>query len=439
MHASKAGPLIDVRRVFKYYRIWRDPQARFKSILLSLVLRGFHLLRISWLRALNHKLEKHIQSLHRDFFALQDVSLQLSGGETVGIIGLNGSGKSTLLQIIAGVLQPSAGDICVNGRVAALLELGAGFNEEFTGRENVFLNAAIWGLEKPQIEERMEEIIKFSEIGEFIDQPVKTYSSGMKVRLAFSVLTQIKPDIFIIDEALSVGDAYFSHKSTSFIREYVRDGGTLLLCSHDLNAVKTLCHRAILLESGRIVEEGDCERVVDYFNAIISKRKDDFKIRQYKNTSGKYVTRSGSGEVVIDAFRILDEERNETINFHRGERLIVKIKCTAKKAVDQLTAGIKICDRIGSTVFGVNSFHLEEDIRNVKRGEQLEFDFFIDLNLVPGEYSITAAIHSDDSHLKGNYDWIENMSVVRINGRKTDHFTIGTAYLNSRVTVDRTI
>lgn len=439
MHASRARPLIEVKRVFKYYRIWRDPQARFRSILLSFALRGIRLLRIPWLRGLNLRLEKQILSLHRDFFALQDVSLQLSRGETVGIIGLNGSGKSTLLQIIAGVLQPSSGDVCVDGRVAALLELGAGFNDEFSGRENVFLNAAIWGLEKTQIEERMEEIINFSEIGEFIDQPVKTYSSGMKVRLAFSVLTQIKPDIFIIDEALSVGDAYFGHKSASYIREYVNDGGTLLLCSHDLNAVKTLCHRAILLESGRIVEEGDCERVVDYFNAIISKRKDDFKVRQYKNASGKYVTRSGSGEVVIDEFSILDEKRTETDNFHRGELLILKIKCTAIRVVDQLTAGIKICDRIGSTVFGVNSFHLEEDIRNIKKGEKLEIDFFIDLNLGPGEYSITAAIHSDDSHLKGNYDWIENMSVVRINGRKNDHFTIGTAYLNSRVTVDRTI
>lgn len=431
--------MIEIQRVSKYYRIWRDPQARFKSILLSLLSKAFRPGRIPWFKELNHRLEKLSQGFYRDFYALQDVSLQLSAGETVGVIGLNGSGKSTLLQIIAGVLQPSSGKVDVEGRVAALLELGAGFNDEFTGRENVFLNAAIWGLEKAQIEERMEEIINFSEIGEFIDQPVKTYSSGMRVRLAFSVLTQINPDIFIIDEALSVGDAYFGHKSTNFIREYVNDGGALLLCSHDLNAIKSLCHRAILLESGRIVEEGDCERVVDYFNAIISKRKDDFKVRQYRNAAGKYVTRSGSGEVVIDAFRILDGNRTESENFQRGEQLILEIKCTAMMAVDQLTAGIKICDRIGSTVFGVNSFHLEEGIRNIRQGEQLGIDFRIDLNLGPGEYSITAAIHSDDSHLKGNYDWIENMSVVRIIGRKDDHFTIGTAYLNSRVTVDRTI
>ena len=431
--------MIEIQRVSKFYRIWRDPQARFKSILFSLLAKTFHLGWIPGFIALNRRMEKLSHRLYRDFFALKDVSLQLSAGETVGVIGLNGSGKSTLLQIIAGVLQPSSGKVKVEGRVAALLELGAGFNDEFTGRENVYLNAAIWGMERAQIEERMEEIIHFSEIGEFIDQPVKTYSSGMRVRLAFSVLTQINPDIFIIDEALSVGDAYFGHKSTNYIREYVDNGGALLLCSHDLNAIKSLCHRAILLEAGRIVEEGDCEKVVDYFNAIISKRKDDFKVRQYKNAAGKYVTRSGSGEVVIDAFRILDGNGAETENFKRGEQLILEIKCTAIREVDQLTAGIKICDRIGSTVFGVNSFHLEESIAHIKRGEKLVIDFHVALNLGPGEYSITAAIHSDDSHLKGNYDWIENMGVVRIMGRKSDHFTIGTAYLDSRVSVDRTI
>ncbi len=395
--------------------------------------------RIPWFLELNHQIRKHLEGFYRDFYALQDISLKLSIGETVGIIGLNGAGKSTLLQILAGVLQPSSGEVYLKGRVAALLELGAGFNDEFTGRENVFLNAAIWGLEKRQIEEKIDDIINFSEIGEFIDQPVKTYSSGMKVRLAFSVLTQIKPDVFIIDEALSVGDAYFGHKSASFIREYVNNGGTLLFCSHDLNAVKTLCDRAILLESGRVVEEGDSEKVIDYFNAVISKRKDDFEISQYKNPLGRYVTRSGTGEVVINEFRILDENRNETIDFNRDETLIVQIKCTAMTEVEQLTAGIKISDRIGSTVFGVNSFHLEEEIRNIEEGEKLEIDFFINLNLGPGEYSITAAIHSDDSHLKGNYDWIDNISVVRINGRKNDHFTIGTAYLNSNITIERTI
>lgn len=242
---------IELRGVGKTYRLWAGPGSRLAVPLLLRLAR-----RLRALPALAAHIERRCARLAGSHEALSGVSFALRRGEALGIIGRNGSGKSTLLQIVAGVLEPSAGTVRVNGRVAALLELGSGFNPELTGRENVYINAAILGLDRRRVEERIGAIVAFADIGEYIDQPVKTYSSGMALRLAFAVQVHIDPDILIVDEALAVGDAAFQAKAMARIDEILSRGTTLLFVGHDLNAVKAFCDRAMLLEGGRIVHEG---------------------------------------------------------------------------------------------------------------------------------------------------------------------------------------
>ena len=245
---------ITARHLSKAYRIWTDPAQRLISPLMSEAGR--------WLPAgLGRGLQRRAAAGYRDFFALQDVGFEVKRGEAVGIIGRNGAGKSTLLQLIAGTLQPSAGSIQVQGRVAALLELGAGFNPDFTGRENVFLSAAVLGISKAEMEARFAEVAAFADIGEFIEQPVKTYSSGMMMRLAFAVNTCVDPDILIVDEALSVGDAPFQAKCFRRLRQLISRGVSLLFVSHDLGTVRSICSRALWLKNGRAEMWGEAKAV----------------------------------------------------------------------------------------------------------------------------------------------------------------------------------
>lgn len=249
---------IKVENLSKCYQIYEQPRDRLKQFVLPRLQRAIG--RIP-------------KQYFREFWALKDVSFEVKKGETVGIIGRNGSGKSTLLQMICGTLNPTSGSIQTNGRIAALLELGSGFNPEFTGRENVYLNGAVLGLSKEEIDSRFDQITAFADIGEFIDQPVKTYSSGMFVRLAFSIQANVDPEILIVDEALAVGDAYFVHRCMLRFHELQKSGTTILFVSHDANAVRNLCERAIWLADGSIKEEGDSARVVDAYLAHLFGRQ----------------------------------------------------------------------------------------------------------------------------------------------------------------------
>lgn len=251
------APALELRGIAKTYRLWATPGSR---LWVPLLYRLSGLL--APLPALAGRLRASAQARLHHHHALHDIGFTLKRGEALGIIGHNGSGKSTLLQIVAGVLEPTAGSVQVNGRVAALLELGSGFNPELTGRENVKVNAAILGLTPAQIRERMDAILAFADIGDYIDEPVKTFSSGMALRLAFAVQVHTDPDILIVDEALAVGDAAFQAKAMARIDEILRRGTTLLFVGHDLNAVKAFCHRAMLLEKGRIVLEGLPDEVI---------------------------------------------------------------------------------------------------------------------------------------------------------------------------------
>lgn len=258
--------VISVRSVSKAYRIWPEPTARLISPALRTLARFF--LGGSRLRAaLINRAESH----YRDFFALKDISFEVRRGESVGIIGRNGSGKSTLLQIIVGTLTPTTGSVKVHGRVAALLELGSGFNPEFTGRDNVFLNAAVLGLSRKQVEERFDSIAAFADIGDFIDQPVKIYSSGMILRLAFAVQTAVEPDVLIVDEALSVGDAPFQAKCFAEIRRLQGRGCTILFVSHDIGTVRTFCQQAVWLSHGVTQAQGAANEVCGAYSRECSR------------------------------------------------------------------------------------------------------------------------------------------------------------------------
>jgi lipopolysaccharide transport system ATP-binding protein len=366
---------------------------------------------------------------------LRGVSFEVRAGETVGILGYNGAGKSTLLKIIAGVSKPSTGEVIVNGPVAALLELGMGFHPDFTGRENVRMAGHILGLDAAELERRMQEIEDFAEIGDYIDQPVRTYSSGMQVRLAFSVATCVRPSILIVDEALSVGDAYFQHKSFARIREFRDAGTTLLFVSHSPGAIKSLCDRAILLDAGGVVRDGEPSQVLDYYNAIIAKREAEAEIRELEVGNGRKATRSGGLQARILGIELLNHQGEAVRAVHCAESATLRIRVQAEQALDSLTAGILLRDALGNDVFGTNTFHHSAELGPLVPGDQRTVDFqFPQLHLGQGSYSVSAALHERDVHTAGNYDWWDQAIVFQVI-RDDTPYSIGVCKLPVTVTV----
>ena len=260
--------------------------------------KAYHQYPTRWARLAEWLLPGH-KARHSLKWVLQDVSFSVQPGEAVGIIGINGAGKSTLLKMITGTTQPTTGSVHITGRVAALLELGMGFHPDFTGRQNAFMAGQLLGYSVEEIARLMPEIEAFAEIGDYIDQPVRVYSSGMQMRLAFSVATAHRPDVLIVDEALSVGDAYFQHKSFDRIREFRKQGTTLLIVSHDKGAIQSICDRAILLNAGKLAMEGEPEAVMDYYNAMLADHQNQ-TVKQEVTVDGKIQTISGTGEVTVD-------------------------------------------------------------------------------------------------------------------------------------------
>ncbi len=425
---------IEVSGLSKFYRVWDNPYARMRSWLAEgvdgLLRRGF-----GPVHPLARWCEGQAQRGFREIPALRQVSLRVGRGEVLGIIGYNGSGKSTLLQILAGTLTPSNGRLAVRGRVAALLELGSGVNPEFTGRENVFLYGAILGFPRQVLETRMHAIEEFAEIGEAFDEAVKTYSTGMTARLAFSVLTQLDPDILIVDEALSVGDAYFQHKSIGLIRQFQQSGKTMLVVSHDSGAIKAMCTRAVILERGVLVREGPAAAVCDYYNALIAKRQKDMEIRQVERTKGQIVTRSGDRQVVIGDVELMNREDKPGRAFTVGEEVRVACALEIRSPVDNPTVGLLLRDRLGNDVYGSNTHHQKVDLGHFDAGKRCEVIFTFPLNLAPGRYSITAAVHSGSDHLQDNYDWQDNAIVFAVLPGPEAAF-IGTAWLALSVRVN---
>ena len=351
---------------------------------------------------------------HEQRWVLRDITLEVPPGTAVGIVGPNGAGKSTLLKLIAGTTQPTTGSVQAEGSLSALLELGIGFHPEFTGRDNVYMAGSIRGLSTEQVAALMEEIESFAEIGDYMDQPVRTYSSGMHVRLAFSVATCIRPDILIVDEALSVGDAYFSHKSFDRIRKFREQGTTLLFVSHHPGAVKTLCDRAVLIDRGQLVRDGAPDAVLDYYNAMIAVQEADHAIVQTEKELGRSATRSGSNAARIENVELLSGGAPVRA-LRSGEPATLRIDVLVTEPIPELTAGILIRDRVGNDVFGTNTFHYGAWQRDLSPGRRLRAEFAFDaLSLGVGTFSVTTALHARESHVAANYDWWDRALVFQV-------------------------
>lgn len=312
---------------------------------------------------------------HEKHWVLRDISFEISAGEAVGIIGVNGAGKSTLLKIIAGTTQPTTGSIEVGGQIAALLELGMGFHPNFTGRQNAYMSGQIRGLSTDRISDLMPEIEAFAEIGDYLDQPLRTYSSGMQVRLAFSVATAIRPDILIVDEALSVGDSYFQHKSIDRIRKFRDEGTTLLFVSHSPGAIKTLCNRALLIDSGILQRDDHPDSALDYYNAVIAKQNADYEIRQIELATKKKMTRSGNGKAKIEIVDLLHEDKSVRA-IQSGDSAVFSVLVISQDYIEELTVGILIRDRLGNDVFGTNTFYHEASMTSIVAETRIQVRFF---------------------------------------------------------------
>lgn len=343
-------------------------------------------------------------------WVMRDVSFTVKPGEAVGIIGINGAGKSTLLKMITGTTQPTTGTVSITGRVAALLELGMGFHSDFTGRQNAYMAGQLLGYTVEDITKLMPEIEAFAEIGDYIDQPVRVYSSGMQMRLAFSVATARRPDVLIVDEALSVGDVYFQHKSFERIREFGKHGTTLLIVSHDKGAIQGICDRAILMNAGRLEMQGTPEAVMDYYNAMLAE-KENHTVRQRETSEGKLQTISGSGEVTVEHIHLLNEdgEKIEAVKVGQKVRLCVVVR--TKTAIPELVLGYMIKDRLGQAIFGTNSHHLHQTLHDLKSDALLTFYFDFEANLGIGTYSVATALHTGGTHIAKNYEW-RDLSLV---------------------------
>jgi lipopolysaccharide transport system ATP-binding protein len=372
---------------------------------------------------------------HRLKWVIQDVSFQLAPGEAVGIIGINGAGKSTLLKLITGTTTPTTGSVQITGRVAALLELGMGFHPDFSGRQNAFMAGQLIGLTVDEISALMPEIEAFADIGEYIDQPVRVYSSGMQMRLAFSVATVKRPDVLIVDEALSVGDAYFQHKSFERIREFQKLGTTLLIVSHDRAAIQSICERALLLDGGRLASQGSPEQVMDYYNALIAAR-DGAGVEQVVTEAGRTQTSSGTGEASVTRITLEDEAGRalETVNVGTAVTLCVKVKVHAPIA--RLVLGYMIKDRLGQQMYGTNTHHMDMVLHDVAAGEEIEFRFAFPLNLGEGSYSLTTALTSTETHLGDNYEWRDLAFLFIVMNMNRRQF-VGTNWLEPRVEILR--
>lgn len=383
------------------------------------------------------------KSSSEEFWALRDINLDIPKGETVGFIGRNGSGKSTLLQIIAGTLTATTGEVHVKGRVSALLELGSGFNPEFTGRQNVFFNGRLLGLTQKEIEHKFDDIAGFADIGDFIDQPVKTYSSGMFVRLAFAVAVNVNPEILIVDEALAVGDVVFQHRCMRRMRDLMDSGVTTLFVSHDSGAIKNLCNSAVMIHDGAIHTSGLPNTVIiEYLKLVTdlelslnqtelesqlpqpteeikavnnqSSESVDVDILSVKESSGK-LQRRGSGKARIEKVKLLnhlgeDAGESPVLGFNEEVSLIVQLK--AYVPLKSCIVGFFICDKNGNELIGSNTLEENILIENLETEEKLEIRFKFKLPLRASSYSITVA--GAENYEALTFDWIDNAMVFQV-------------------------
>jgi len=408
-----------VQGVSKQYRIYARPGDRLKESLTRGRLRR-----------------------HREFWALHDVSFELNKGDIVGIIGPNGCGKSTLLQIIAGTLDPTSGDVWHEGRISALLELGAGFDPEFTGVENVYMNASLLGFARRETDALFPQIERFAEIGDFINQPVKTYSSGMYVRLAFAIAASVEPDILIIDEALAVGDAVFQHRCLRRIKELHERGTTVLFVSHDVAAIHALCSRAILMNHGRIISDGDPADVLNRYQEIVMERERAFEAESEALSENapaeaasfeplSFTYRHGNREAEIVRAELIGGNNRHAEIVETGAPLTMKVAARFNKDIADPVFGFLIRNRHGISAYGTNTHEQKLVLGPVRRGEIVEVAFAFHCWLGIDNYSISCAVHSSEGEA---YDWLDGVRFFRVTSLRV---TEGIANLNATASARR--
>lgn len=369
----------------------------------------------------------------KDHWVLRNISFAVHEGEAVGIVGQNGAGKSTLLKIITGTLGATEGSARARGRVAAILELGMGFDPDLTGRQNSEHIAGLMGFSRAEIRQLLPEIEAFAEVGAYFDEPVRTYSSGMQMRVAFSLATASRPDVLIVDEALAVGDAYFVHKCFKRIREFREEGTTLLIVSHDKSAVQTLCDRAVMIDRGRLVADGSPQEVLDLYNAMISE-KENSTVRQTRQDDGTAVTISGTGEATLDKIWLEDVAGNQVEYVGVGDTIDLVIRIRIVSAIAKLVVGYMIRDRLAQAVFGTNTFYTNQVIENARNGHVYEFRARFPMNLGVGSYSFSVALSSTETHLVNNYEWRDLALVFTVANTQRTTF-VGMAWLPPQITI----
>jgi lipopolysaccharide transport system ATP-binding protein len=423
--------VVEFRNVSKSYQIYPKPSARLKE-----------------LACLNRI------SFHRDFWALRNITFQIQAGETFCIIGENGSGKSTLLQIIAGILQPSDGTVSVEGRVAALLELGSGFNPEFTGRDNVYLNAAILGFSRRDMDEKFRQIEEFAEIGDFINQPVKTYSSGMSVRLAFAVAIHVEPEILIVDEALAVGDVYFRQRCMRKVHELRAQGVTVLFVSHDTGDVKAIADRVMWIDSGRVRQLGDPESVVTNYLAAMVEKDSAYLNHKHAAASARR-SRSVQAPEIVDhipnidrrfgdrraeviGIAILDAQGQPIYMLEPDSAIIVRISVRANDDIALPVVGFMLRNHMGLDFAGTNTAREDFELPSMIAGDVYTVDFHIHLpQLYPSSFSFSPAI-ADGTLLSYTIcDWIDNAIALQMS--VTDQPIYGHLHLPCRIELNRAL
>ncbi|HEY9723237.1 MAG TPA: ABC transporter ATP-binding protein [Oscillatoriaceae cyanobacterium] len=396
--------------------------------------KAYRQYRTRWARLVEWLLPG-IPPQHTLKWVLRDVSFRLEAGDAVGIMGINGAGKSTLLKLITGTTKPTEGSVALSGRVAALLELGMGFHADFTGRQNAVMACQLLGHTTADIERLMPEIEAFAEIGDYIDQPLRLYSSGMQMRLAFSVATAVRPDVLIVDEALSVGDAYFQHKSFERIRQFRRQGTTLLIVSHDHLAIQSICDRAILLDAGRLVKEGTPEEVADFYNALIAERQ-NATVEQRKTEDGRVQTISGSRQAVVEEIALLDAQNRPVEMIDVGARVTLRVRVRVNAPLPRLVLGYMIKDRLGQPMYGTNTHLQEKPLDDLQAGELVEYRFTFTANLGPGSYSVATALVSTETHLVDNFEWRDLALLFTVSNLSRPYFA-GCTWIEPEIGIQR--
>jgi len=373
-----------------------------------------------------------------EYWANKDISFNVSPGQAIAIIGQNGAGKSTLLKMITGTVRPSTGHISVVGRISAMLELGLGFNPEFTGRQNAYMAGGLLGYSAQELEQLMAGIENFAEIGDFFDQPLRVYSSGMQARLAFAVATAVRPDVLIVDEILSVGDSYFQHRSFDRIKQFKDQGTSIILVTHGLSDVRALCDYVILLDQGQILKQGRPDEVVDYYNAFVAQKENaQLNILQNRDENGWLKTKSGNTRAEVVKLSLQDQNSGAELavaQVGQAVSLVCEVKVNAD--IDQLVLGFMLRDKQGSIIWGSNTWHTGLVQTNLTPGEQLVFRLPFICILGAGSYSVTTALTRGESHLDENFEWQDNLLVFDVINADKSPF-IGSSWLDTEFTVER--